>query len=253
MIPSSDSDSTRMAPSAQFFSDPDSQPPETSTRYKLRKIRTPNYRCGTCGLRDCVCLLQINVGCSIKTRGADLPKESCTHDMVPRLVIRAEKIYTGLERQANYPLERILFEMSKCEVAKAPCPPFKQWTYDNKGLEIILAVTKPPIPPNIAFGPLNVEREPIQMTRGISADLPHDKYGISVEPGGIYCPRQLLCLLVAAAQSSHLVTPETLRSCLENLRTIMPTDLIQCFQTIDSYRGKLEFSRLIEMFYSTSH
>ena len=29
-------------------------------RYQLRSRRQPRYKCGTCGLRDCVCLLAVN-------------------------------------------------------------------------------------------------------------------------------------------------------------------------------------------------
>ena len=29
-------------------------------KYQLRSKRQPRYKCGTCGLRDCVCLLTVN-------------------------------------------------------------------------------------------------------------------------------------------------------------------------------------------------
>ena len=41
-----------MAPSDQLSFDHDTLPPETTTRYKLRKKLTPRYRCGTCGKSD---------------------------------------------------------------------------------------------------------------------------------------------------------------------------------------------------------
>ena len=186
--PSDDSNSTRIAPSAQLSSDPDTLPLETSTRYKLCKKRTPRYRCGICGLRDCVYLLQINVDSPIETRGADLVKETHTHDMVSILVIRTKNTYTGLEEQANYPLERILFEMPRCEVVKAPFPRFKERTHDNKGLEFTLARDHPSHIPNIVFGLFNFKREPIQIAPCTTADLLHNKYGISVKPGKIYGP-----------------------------------------------------------------
>ena len=117
--------------------------------------------------------------------------DGLAHDTDCRLIVRAEKTYTGLERHTNYSPEHILFEMSKCEVAKAPCPRFKEWTHDGKGLEFTLAITVPPMPSNIVFGPFNFEREPIQMARCVTADLLHDKYGIAVKPGEIYCPTPL--------------------------------------------------------------
>ena len=48
----------------------------------------------------------------------------------------------------------------------------------------------PPVPSNIAFGPFNFEREPVQMVRCITADLLCDKYGIHVDPGGVYSQRR---------------------------------------------------------------
>ena len=38
-----------------------------------------------------------------------------------------------------------------------------------------MPITVPPLPANIAFGPFNYEREPIQIVRCIPADLLHDK------------------------------------------------------------------------------
>ena len=167
--------------------------------------------------------------------------------MFSRLVNCAEKKYTGLERKANYQLECILFEMSNCEVAKAPCPRLNECTHDNEGLEFTLAVKVPPLPSNIVFGSFNFERESLRIARCVTADLLHYKYGISAKAGKIYCPTQHWCLMITAAQSSDLVTTYTLRSCLENLRTITSTDLILCFKTIDSNRGKLKFSWCIKM------
>ena len=53
--------------------------------------------------------------------------------------------------------------------------------------------------------------------------------------------------MITAARSNDLVIPETLRSCLENLRTIMSPRLISCFHTIDLYHGKIKFSWCIEL------
>ena len=34
--------------------------PESQNRYQLRHRRQPRYKCGTCGLRDCVCVLALS-------------------------------------------------------------------------------------------------------------------------------------------------------------------------------------------------
>ena len=74
------------------------------------------------------------------------------------------------------------------EVAKVPSPRFKECTSDGKGIELTLATVILPVSPNIVFGPLNFERESVQMTRCITAGLLLDQYGVQVEPGGVYCP-----------------------------------------------------------------
>ena len=102
--------------------------------------------------------------------------------------MRAEKTYSSLERHGDHPVDTILEKLSLPGVAKAPCPRFKEWTSDGKGLEFTLATMMPPVPSNIAFGPFNFEREPVQMVRCITADLLCDKYGIHVDPGEVYSP-----------------------------------------------------------------
>ena len=104
------------------------------------------------------------------------------------LTVRAEKTYSSVERSGDHPVETILEKLSSPGVAKNPCPRFKEWTSDGKGLEFTLARVMPPVPSNIAFGPFNFEREPVQMVRCITADLLGDKYGIHVDPGGVYTP-----------------------------------------------------------------
>ena len=130
--------------------------------------------------------------------------------MVNRLVIRAEKIYTGVERSQSFSIEHILMRLNESEVTRAPCPRFKEWTHDDHGLEFTLPVTIPPAPPNIAFGPFNYEREPVQMVRCITADLLHDKYGIVAHAGDVYQPVQYWWLLITANQVSDLVHPGSL-------------------------------------------
>ena len=131
-------------------------------RYQLRSRRQPRYRCGTCGLRDCVCLLAVNENRRVPTGARGVPPER-RENLVHRLTVRAEKTYSSLERHGDHPVDTILEKLSSPGVAKAPCPRFKEWNSDGKGLEFTLATVMPPVPINIAFGPFNFEREPLQM------------------------------------------------------------------------------------------
>ena len=156
-------------------------------RYQLRSRRQPRYKCGTCGLRDCVCLLVVNENRRVPTGARGVPPER-GENLVHRLTVRAENTYSSLERHGDHPVDTILEKLSSPGVAKAPCPRFKEWTSDGKGLEFTLATVMPPVTSNIVFGPFNFEREPVQMVRCITADLLCDKYGIHVDPGGVYSP-----------------------------------------------------------------
>ena len=120
----------------------------------------------------------------------------------------------------------ILQKLSKSWVAKAPCPRFKEWTSDGKGLEFTLATVIPPVPANIVFGLFNVEREPVQMARCITADLLYDKYGVQVEPGVVYSPAPHSWLLVTAQHVEALVDPLHLLSSLESLKTFTTMELM---------------------------
>ena len=164
-----------------------------------------------------------------------------------RLTVRAEKTYSSLERYGDYPVDTILEKLSSPGVAKAPCPRFKEWTSDEKGLEFTLATVMPPVPSNIAFGPFNFEREPVQMVRCITADLLGDQYGIHVDPAGVYSPAPHWWLLVTAPRVEAIVEPLHLLSCLEGLRTLTTADLILCFHIIDWYRGKVKFAWWLEL------
>ena len=126
-------------------------------------------------------------------------------------------------------------------MTRAPCPRFKEWTHHFNSLEFTLPVLIPPAPPNIAFGPFNYEREPVQMVRCITADLLRDKYGLIARAGDVYQPIRTLWLLIIAYRASDLVHTNSLRSCLENLRTTAASDLILCFHIADLYRGKVKF------------
>ena len=96
-------------------------------------------------------------GRPIEPRGVP-PKEEETRSVVNRLTIRAEKTYSAVERKKDHPVDTILQKLSSHGVAKAPCPRFKEWTSDGKGLEFTLATVIPPVPGNIVFGPFNFER-----------------------------------------------------------------------------------------------
>ena len=159
-----------------------------------------------------------------------------------RLTVRAEKTYSAVERSGNHPVDAILEKLSLPGVEKAPCPRFKEWTSDEKGLEFTLPTVMPPVPKNIAFGSFNFKNEPVQMARCITADLLCDKYGVQVEPGGVYSPAPHWWLLVTAPRVETIVEPLHLLSCLESLRTLTTTDLILCFHIIDWYRGKVKFA-----------
>ena len=225
---------------------PKSAEESEAPRYQLRSKRQPRYKCGTCGLRDCVCLLAVKENRRVPTGGRGIPPEE-GEKLVHRLTVRAEKTYSAVERSGNHPVDAILEKLSLPGVEKAPCPRFKEWTSDEKGLEFTLPTVMPPVPNNIAFGPSNFEREPVQMARCITADLLCDKYGVQMEPGGVYSPAPHWWLLVTAPRVETIVEPLHLLSCLESLRTLTTTDLILCFHIIDWYRGKVKFAWWLEL------
>ena len=225
---------------------PKSAEASEAPRYQLRSRRQPRYKCGTCGLRDCVCLLAVKENRKVPIGARGVPPEE-REKLVHRLTVRAEKTYSAVERSGNHPVDVILGKLSLPGVEKAPCPRFKEWTSDEKGLEFTLPTVMPPVPNNIAFGPFNFEREPVQMARCITADLLCDKYGVQVEPDGVYSPAPHWWLLVTAPRVETIVEPLHLLSCLESLRTLTTTDLILCFHIVDWYRGKVKFAWWLEL------
>ena len=146
-----------------------------------------------------------------------------------------------MERTEKYPVETNSQQIAVPGVAKAPCPRFKEWTSDGKGLEFTLATVVPPVPPSIVFGPFNFEREPVQMARCITSDLLLDRYGVEEEPGGVYSPAPYWWLMVTASRVDALVDPQHFLLCLESLRTSTTENLILCFHLVDWYRGKVKF------------
>ena len=130
----------------------------SQNRYQLRHKRQPRHKCGTCGLRDCVCVLAMNEKRDVPTGARGVRQEGRQHtELVHRIVVRAEKTFSGVKGTEKHPAETILQRIAVPSVAKAPCPQFKEWTSDGKGLEFTLATVVPPLPPSIVFGPFNFE------------------------------------------------------------------------------------------------
>ena len=46
----------------------------SQNRYQLRRKRQPTYKCGTCGLRDCVCVLAVNEKRDVPTGARGTPR-----------------------------------------------------------------------------------------------------------------------------------------------------------------------------------
>ena len=116
------------------------------------------------------------------------PEGRQSKELVNRIVVQTKKTFSGVKRTDNHLVETFLQQIATPNVAKAPCPRFKEWTNNGKGLELTLSTVVRTVPPNIVFGPFNFEREPLQMARCITTDLLLDRYGIEVEPGGVYSP-----------------------------------------------------------------
>ena len=155
-------------------------------------------------LRDCECVLAVHENREVPIGARRVPPEGRHNaELIHRIVVRAEKTFAGLERTENYSAGAILQRIGVPGVAKAPCPRFKDWTCDGKGLEFTLATVVPQVPPNIVFGPFNFERKPVQMARCITVDLLLDR--VEVEPGGVYSPAPHWWLLVTAPRVDALV------------------------------------------------
>ena len=65
-------------------------------RYQPRSKRQPRYKCGTCGLRDCICLLAVKENRRDATGARGVPPEE-GEKLVHRLTVRAEKTYSAVE------------------------------------------------------------------------------------------------------------------------------------------------------------
>ena len=67
-------------------------------RYQLRRKRQPRYKCGTCGLRDCACVLAVNENWDVPIGARELPPlpDGRPHaELVHRIIVRAEKTFAG--------------------------------------------------------------------------------------------------------------------------------------------------------------
>ena len=85
------------------------------------------------------------------------------------------------------------------------------------------------------------------MVRCITADLLSDKYGVTCQLGEVYRPAQYWWLLVTASHTHTLFGPDSWRSCLESLRTVVTEKLFLCFHIVDLYRANFQFRWWLEL------
>ena len=118
--PSITSDTDSDAPTAQLTSDVDQGATQVNPHYGL-----PRYRCGTWGFRDCTCVMASNKSPTIPLGPVKAPVDPkpqfFIHNsgrLVSRVVIRAEKTYTGLERERIFPVDVLLEELSKSRLLR---------------------------------------------------------------------------------------------------------------------------------------
>ena len=91
--------------------------------YQLRRKRQPRYKCGTCGLRDCACVLAVNENWDVPIGARELPPGRTTSRRACSSHYRASrKDFRWVERTEKYPTETILQQVAVPGVAKAPCP-----------------------------------------------------------------------------------------------------------------------------------
>ena len=123
--PSIASDSDSDAPTAQLTSDVDQGATQVNPHYGLRRNRVPRYRCGTCGFRNCTCVMALNKSPTISLAPVKAPvdpkSQPFIHNgklLVSRVVIRTEKTYTGLERERIFQVDVVLEELSKSRLLR---------------------------------------------------------------------------------------------------------------------------------------
>ena len=89
-------------------------------RYQLRSKQQPRYKCGTCGLRDCVCLLAVNENRRVPTGARGVPPER-GENLVHRFTVRAEKTYSAVERSCAHHSGEVIITWS----SKSPMSPIQ--------------------------------------------------------------------------------------------------------------------------------
>ena len=230
--------------------------------YLLRRNRTPRYRCGTCGSRNCSCVNLISGKPQNKrlARGVDAPAPDTavtetTEDhmqyirniqakdqevpQVHHFVITVEKTYSSIGPTVVPPLETTLRAMQETSSSDCPTYRFKEWTWHEKsGLEFTLTAIIPPLPPSMLFGKIKPSDTRIAMVRCITARRLWQQYGVTSPPGDVYHPTAGWWLLVTSLDETSPVTPGTLLICLENLRTLVEFEDTLCFHLADIYRWK---------------
>ena len=227
--------------------------------YLLRHNRTPRYRCGTCGFRNCSCLNLISgkppdkrlargVGApALDTAVTETTEDHMQHirniqakdqevPQVHHVVITVEKTYSSIGPAVVPPLETTLKAMQETSPSDCPTYRFKEWTWHEKsGLEFTLTAIIPPLPPSMMFGRIEPSDTRIAMVRCITARRLWQQYGVTSPP---YHPTAGWWLLVTSLDETSLVTPGSLLICLENLRTLVEFEDTLCFHLADIYRGK---------------
>ena len=251
---------------AESLSSEQSEAEQTTTSrappYLLRRNRTPRYRCGTCGSRNCSCVNLISGKPPNKrlARGVDAPAPDTavtetTEDhmqyirniqakdqevpQVHHVVITVEKTYSSIRPAVVPPLETTLKAMQETSPSDCPTYRFKEWTrHEKSGLEFTLTAIIPPLPPSMMFGKIEPSDTRIAMVRCITARRLWQQYGVTSPPGHVYHPTAGWWLLVTSLDKTSLVTPGTLLICLENLRTLVEFEDTLCFHLADIYRGR---------------
>ena len=143
-------------------------------RYQLRTNRAPEYKCGTCGSRNCSCVQLVTTETPRQrlARGAAIPDcefllaQTANHPQhkilnvrtklhnsnitptVRHIILTIEKTFTSTESESIPPLESTLKEMHRFSPSDCPTYRFKEWTSHEKGgLEFTLAAIISPLPP----------------------------------------------------------------------------------------------------------
>ena len=88
-------------------------------------------------------------------------------------------------------MEVILSNMEQTSWVTLPNYRFKEWTADLSGLEFVIQVIIPELPPHIHFNKVG-EGEKVETIRCITADVLQNQYGVVAPPGDAYSPEESL-------------------------------------------------------------